>query len=256
VTPVRDVDRPIQLSIMPENSLAESWSAPLLGRTAAPVRDQVVAALRQAILDFQLKPGQRLVERELIESMGVSRTTVREALSVLTSEGLVTVVPQRGAHVAAPSLDDAEDLYDVRASLESLVVRRFVERASDEQVARLGRTVEAMAELLDRPAPEDEGRSTAAIREFLAAKDVFYDVLVEGAQSASLTQLLESIQARVRVLRVTSLATPDRLPSVVTEMREIVAAIAARNPDRAARLCTEHIQTAARLALRTLRHNA
>ncbi len=243
---------------MLDNSLAESWSAPLLGRTAAPVREQVIAALRQAILDFQLKPGQRLVERELIESMGVSRTTVREALSVLTSEGLVTVVPQRGAHVSAPSLDDAEDLYDVRASLESLVVRRFVERASDEQVARLGGAVDGMAHLLERESPTgtDDTHSATEIREFLAAKDAFYDVLVEGAQSASLTQLLESIQARVRVLRVTSLATPDRLPAVVTEMREIVTAIAARNPDRAARLLTEHIQTAARLALRTLRDNA
>ncbi|RWZ67724.1 GntR family transcriptional regulator [Labedella populi] len=242
---------------MLDDPLAEPWSFPLLGRTAAPVREQVVAALRQAILDFQLKPGQRLVERELIESMGVSRTTVREALSVLTSEGLVAVIPQRGAHVAAPSLDDAEDLYDVRASLESLVVRRFVERATDEQVARLGRTVDEMASLLERESPDDaDGYSASEIREFLAAKDVFYDVLVEGAQSASLTQLLESIQARVRVLRVTSLATRHRLPAVVTEMREIVAAIAARNPDRAARLLTEHIQTAARLALRTLRDNA
>jgi DNA-binding GntR family transcriptional regulator len=242
---------------MLDNSHAEPWSFPPLGRTAAPVREQVVAALRQAILDFQLKPGQRLVERELIESMGVSRTTVREALSVLTSEGLVAVVPQRGAHVAAPSLDDAEDLYDVRASLESLVVRRFVERATDEQVARLSSTVDGMAALLERESPEDEDDYSATeIREFLAAKDIFYDVLVEGAQSASLTQLLESIQARVRVLRVTSLATRHRLPAVVTEMREIVAAIAARNPDRAARLLTEHIETAARLALRTLRDNA
>src|SRR4051812_46590318 len=89
------------------NSLAESWNAEPMGRIAAPLREQVIAALRQAILDFHLKPGQRLVERELIEQLGVSRTTVREALRELTSEGLVTVVPQKGAVVATPTLEDA-----------------------------------------------------------------------------------------------------------------------------------------------------
>src|ERR1700710_663202 len=124
------------------NSLAESWTAEPMGRIAAPLREQVIAALRQAILDFQLQPGQRLVERELIEQLGVSRTTIREALRELTSEGLVTVVPPKGAGGATPTLDDAIDLYEVRAALESLVVQRFVERASDAQVDRLEAAVE------------------------------------------------------------------------------------------------------------------
>src|SRR5262245_10208805 len=95
-----------------------SWTVEPVGRVAAPLREKVVVALRQAIMDFQLKPGQRLVEREIIERLGVSRTTVREALRELASEGLVTVVPQKGAVVSTPTLDAAEDLYEVRASLE------------------------------------------------------------------------------------------------------------------------------------------
>ena len=130
-----------------------------LGRVAAPLREQVIAALRQAILDFDLKPGQRLVERELIEQLAVSRTTIREAIRELSAEGLVTVVPQKGAIVAAPSLEDAVDLYEVRASLESLVVQRFVERASDDQVERLPAAVDYLRD--DR---------TAAIRECYAPK--------------------------------------------------------------------------------------
>lgn len=225
-------------------SAAERWGVSPVGRLAAPVKEQVVNAIRDAILDFKLRPGDRLVEREIIESMEVSRATVREAISVLASEGLVTVVPQKGAHVTAPSLEDAEDLYEVRASLESLVVRRFIDRASDEDVARLVGTVDRMADRLDEP---------PTILDFLKAKDEFYDVLLAGARSSSLTQLLGSIQARVRLLRVSSLSTADRLPQVVIEMREIVDAIAARNPDRAARLMAEHIHMASRLALRTLR---
>ncbi|SDH42647.1 type I secretion C-terminal target domain (VC_A0849 subclass) [Agrococcus jejuensis] len=223
---------------------AQRWGVSPVGRVAAPVKEQVVTAIRDAILDFKLRPGDRLVEREIIESMEVSRATVREAISVLASEGLVTVVPQKGAHVTQPSLEDAEDLYEVRASLESLVVRRFIDRATDVDVAHLVATVDRMAERLDEP---------PTIVDFLKAKDEFYDVLLAGARSASLTQLLGSIQARVRLLRVTSLSTADRLPHVVTEMREIVEAIEARNPDRAARLMAEHIHMASRLALRALR---
>lgn len=226
---------------------ASPWGATPVGRVAAPVKEQVVSAIRDAILDFKLKPGDRLVEREIIDAMSVSRATVREAISVLASEGLVTMVPQKGARVTQPTLEDAEDLYEVRAALESLVVRRFIDRASDPEFDRLVETVDGMAEQLDR----DE-----TILDFLKAKDAFYDVLIDGARSGSLTQLLGSIQARVRLLRVTSLATDDRLPRVVQEMRDIVDAICARNPDRAARLMAEHIHMASRLALRTLRAQA
>src|SRR5690606_35900101 len=170
-----------RLHMATTNSLAETWKAAPMGRVAAPLREQVIAALRQAILDFQLKPGQRLVERELIEQLGVSRTTIREALRELTSEGLVTVVPQRGAMVTAPSLDDAVDLYEVRASLESLVVQRFVERATDDEVTRLNDTVEDLAVLASE---------TDDIRAILAAKDRFYAVLIAGAGSSALQQLL------------------------------------------------------------------
>lgn len=226
------------------NSLAESWTAVPVGRVAAPLREQVITALRQAILDFQLKPGQRLVERELIEQLGVSRTTVREALRELTSEGLVTVVPQKGAVVATPTLDDAIDLYEVRAALESLVVQRFVERASDAQVERLKAAVERF---------HDESIRTADIRQILAAKDLFYTVLIEGAASTALQQLLEGIQARVQVLRATSLSEEGRTFSAVRELRAVVDAISARDAELAARLTAEHIRAAAATALLHMR---
>ena len=232
---------------MPGNSLAESWSAAPVGRTAAPLREQVIAALRQAILDFKLVPGQRLVERELIESLGVSRTTIREALRELASEGLVTVVPQRGAIVSVPSLDDAMDLYEVRASLESLMVQRFVERASDDQVAQLELTVSGFAAVVD---------SGAEVREILAAKNQFYVVLIAGASSNAVQQLLEAIQARVQALRATSLAEPGRARDVIGELQAIIAAISARDASRASELMAAHVRAAARTALASLADSA
>lgn len=228
---------------LPTNALPASWTAQPMGRVAAPLREQVITALRQAILSFELQPGQRLVERELIEQLSVSRTTIREALRELASEGLVTVVPQRGAIVAAPSPDEAADLYKVRAALESLVVEHFVERASDLEVDKLRRTVEDFAGV---------SATTSDIREVLGAKGRFYAVLIAGARSPALQQLLESIQARVQLLRANSLSEKGRPLEVVQELRAVVDAVAARDARRAADLCAEHVNNASVIALKHL----
>ena len=88
------------------------------------VRERTVDELRNAIFRFELHPGQRLVEREFVELLGISRATFREAIRDLASEGLVTVIPQKGAHVTTPTIEEAVELYEIRAVLESLVVSR------------------------------------------------------------------------------------------------------------------------------------
>jgi len=226
------------------NTLAEAWAGNPVDRVAAPLREQVIGALRAAILDFRLRPGQRLVERELIEQLGVSRTTVREALRELTSEGLVTVVPQRGAVVSAPSLTEAEDLYEIRAVLESLLVERFVERASDEQIERMAAAVDEFARLT---------AGTSDIRLILDAKDGFYAAVVEGAGSPALQSIVESLQARVRLLRATSMGEPGRAEEIVEELGRIVTAARQRKAAEAARACATHVRNAAKTALKQLR---
>jgi len=229
---------------MVTNTLSEAWAGNPVDRVAAPLREQVISALRAAILDFRLRPGQRLVERELIEQLGVSRTTVREALRELTSEGLVTIVPQRGAVVSAPSLAEAEDLYDIRAVLESILVERFVERATDEQIDRLVAAVEHFAEAT---------AGTRDIRVILDAKDAFYEVLVEGAASPALQNIIEGIQARVRLLRATSMGEPGRAEEAAEELRLVAAAAKKRRSGEAARLCAAHVRNASKTALKQLR---
>lgn len=227
------------------NSLDESWPVAPVGRVAAPLRQEVVSVLRRAILDFELKPGQRLVERELVERLDVSRTTIREALRDLTSEGLVTVVPQRGAIVAVPSLAEAADLYEIRAVLESLLVRHFVERADAAEVAALRAAVDHLGEII--------GIGTAVSR-ILAAKDRFYAVLQDGAKSPVLRQLLDGLKARVQALRATSLSESGRPAQVVAELRAVAEAAARGDAVGAAHLAAMHVQMAARTALGALRH--
>jgi DNA-binding GntR family transcriptional regulator len=228
----------------PSHLLPLSWAIEPIGSSEASVREQTIHALRQAILNFQLKPGQRLIEREFIERLGVSRTTFREALRELAAEGLITVVPQKGARVSAPSFEEATDLYEVRAALESIVVARFVERATDDEVRALQDTVANYGKV---------SRRTVDILALLQAKESFYEVLIAGARSTALQQLLDGIKARVQALRATSLSRPGRAMQTLAELEAIMAAITSRDAALASRLCAEHVRTASLTALTSLR---
>jgi DNA-binding GntR family transcriptional regulator len=222
-----------------------------VGRVAAPLREQVLDVLRQAILDFRLKPGQRLIERELIEQTGVSRTTVREVLRQLAAEGLVTTIPQKGAIVVVPSAREAADLYEVRAALEALAGRRFVRFASDDQVKQLRQSFREI-ERISKDSDSD-------IQAMLQAKDEFYDVLLAGAGNSAIRDTLDSLRARVRFMRATSLSQPHRSVGTVKEIRDIVRAAEARDADAMAAACEHHVNQAARSGLSglvELDHNA
>jgi DNA-binding GntR family transcriptional regulator len=223
------------------NSLANTWSAGAVGRVAAPVREQVIAALRSAILEFRLKPGQRLVERELIESLGVSRTTIREALRELASEGIVTVAPQRGAFVASPTPEEAADLYEARLAIDGVVLRMFVERASRSEFAELEAAFERFAEASER--------SAEAI-EILRMRDEWGKALHQGAHSEVLTQLADSLRVRIQVLRVKAMSAGHG--EAVRELRAVMAAMRDGNPDLAVELYTQHLRRAKANALTSL----
>jgi DNA-binding GntR family transcriptional regulator len=207
-----------------------------VARVAAPLREQVLDLLRQEIIELRLRPGQRLVERELIERIGVSRTTIREALRQLAAEGLVTTIPQRGAIVAVPSAKEAAEVYEVRALLEGVAAKEFALNASDLQVKALKRVFEEVK----RSQGEVEDGS------FLRAKHRFYEVLFDGAGNSTIRSILEGLQARVAVLRATTVAVPGRPKVSVAEVGAIVEAIERRDPEAAAAATSYHVRQAAR----------
>jgi GntR family transcriptional regulator, trigonelline degradation regulator len=201
-------------------------------RTPAPVRAQLVDNLRQAILDHRFRPGQRLIERELVELTGVSRTSVREALRELAAEGLVQTIPNRGVVVATLEADEARQLYQVRGVLEGLAGRLFVENASDTERKALQKQMAVIERLAAR------GQS------ILEAKDRFYEVLFAGGGNVALHQTASGLHARVRALRSLSLSVPGRTEESLRELREIMAAIEAGDADRAAFACQQHVARA------------
>lgn len=210
-------------------------------RTPAPVRAQVLDNLRQAIVQRQLAPGQRLIERELIELTGVSRTSIREALRELAAEGLVTAIPNKGTVVTSVSAEEARQLYEVRSALEGMAGRLFALNASPAQRTALMRALNRVERLAEKNAP------------ILAAKDAFYDVLFEGGGNEALRGVVAGLHARVSVLRSLSLSVPGRTGHTLAELRAIVEAAVAGDADAAAAACSRHVEEAGRTALTALR---
>lgn len=191
--------------------------APLLEivKLAAPLRQQVENALRLAIIDGRFRPGQRLTERELTVSLGVSRTLVREAFRQLESEGLITVIPNRGPIVRELTADEIQELYAIRAVLEGLAARNFAEKAGDHHMQQLKKA--AADAIVAYRAGDPAGA--------LAGKNRFYDILVEGAGSASLSTMLASLHTRIRQWRAIGITHPQRTPNRSQEAAEGIQAI-------------------------------
>lgn len=206
-------------------------------RVVAPVRQQVLDQLREAIVTRKLRPGQRLVERELMEQTGVSRPTIREVLRQLAAEGLVASIPNKGTVVASLSNERTRELYEVRAVLESMAVRQFAERATDADRAALRKAFEGLAAAARR---DDDGRS------LLAHKERFYDALFAGAGNVLVAEIVGGLQTRVTALRSTSLAQSGRPLEMVKEVRAIVDNLEAGDAEAAAAACEYHVMQAAR----------
>jgi len=208
----------------------------------APIREQVAAIIRDAIVEMQLLPGQQLVERELCELTSASRPSVREALRQLESEGLVESKNGRGAVVASLTRSQAEQLYEVRAELEGMAAEWFAKRATPAQS-------EALHAALDRI----EAAAMADGERMRQAKDAFYRVLVEGAANPYLSEMLAGLQRRVTHLRALTLSSPGRPAQSLAEIKAIVDAIDARDPATAREIAVEHVRRAAEVALSFVR---
>lgn len=211
-------------------------------RVAAPLRQQVVALISEAIAAGEYKPGERLVERDLCERFEVSRTVVREALRHLEAQGLIEMVPNRGPVVATVTAEEAVWLYEVRASLEALAARSFAERATAADRKRISAAVKDVETRLDG----------ADMVSLLVVKDQFYDALLDGAHNPFIGSLLRTLHARIRMLRSLSLGAPGRGDDTRAELRAIVNAMLAGDGEEASRLAKWHVDNACAVVLRRL----
>ncbi|KJL48337.1 HTH-type transcriptional regulator McbR [Microbacterium hydrocarbonoxydans] len=199
------------------------------------IAEQVTEALRSAIHSGEFVPGERLVERKLAERLGVSHIPVREALTRLAQERLITREPRRGARVAQLSAQDLEEISSLRIVLEQFMAIRVQERWNEESAARLGSIIQAMSDA----EPGD-------IDEVLRQDRLFHETLAELAEHRFLDEVSGQLRGRITgFLRAANAAlAPAEQEEHVRSHQHIVDAIASGDPERARAVITEHVTRA------------
>jgi DNA-binding GntR family transcriptional regulator len=196
------------------------------------VRDHTVDRLRGAIVTGLYPPGKRLVERELCEALGVSRTSVREALRQLQSEHLISVGRRRNINVAAITAAEAADIYDIREMLETEAIRRFTRKGDPAQLKRLARIHRDLHRAL----------SKGDARQLSAMAGDFYETVQLGSGSTVIFEMARQLLARISYLRFLSMQAPGRLEGGMREWDDMMDAITAGDPDRAAEAMRTHVR--------------
>lgn len=206
-----------------------------------PLREMVFESLREAIILGRLRPGERLMEIQLAEEMGVSRTPVREAIRKLELEGFVVMVPRKGAYVAGISVKDIVDVFEVRAALEGLAAALAAERITSEEMDQLEMS------LLKIYNTEDD------INAIVEGDSSFHSLVYQASRNQRLVQIITHLQEQIHRFRMTSLSQPGRTKIALDEHKKIVEAISDRNVELAHVLATEHIENAEQSLLNALR---
>ncbi|HEY4801614.1 MAG TPA: GntR family transcriptional regulator [Paraburkholderia sp.] len=197
------------------------------------LRDQAYAMLRQAIADadiYQSREEIRLDERVLSESLGVSRTPVREAMTLLEQEGFLRMVPRRGIYIVRKSKREIVEMIQMWAALESMAARLATLHATDEEIARL------------RHMFDDFRDSTPAehIAEYSDANIAFHQAIVELSRSQIILDTIKNIFVHVRAIRRMTISQSDRASRSIVDHLRIIEALEKRDTELAEKLVRQH----------------
>ena len=206
--------------------------APIRLDSYQPLREVVCETLRDAIRKGVLKPGERLMEIQLAEELGVSRTPVREAIRKLELEGYVIMMPRRGTYVANLSIRDVNEVFEIRTSLDSLASGLAAERITDDELERLQRLLVTIG-----------GYVEANDMDKLVETDMeFHDLLYQASRNTRLVGIIFNLREQLTRFRTTSMSFPGRLKATLEEHRRIVEAIAQGDVKEAQQAAEDHME--------------
>lgn len=208
-----------------------------------PLRDVVFNTLRQAILRGELKPGERLMEIQLANKLGVSRTPIREAIRKLELEGLVLMIPRKGAEVAEITEKSLRDVLEVRKALEELAVKLACDRMTGEQMEQLKIAAKEFEEIL----------KTNDVTKFAEADVKFHDVIFLATDNQRLIQLLNNFREQMYRFRVEYLKRRQYHPILIAEHEDIICRIEKRQKEEAAKVVCQHIDNQVAAVIDTIR---
>ena len=208
-----------------------------------PLREEVFNTLRSAILTGQFRPGDRLMEVPLANQLGVSRTPVREAIHKLEQEGLVTIVPRRGAEVAKITEKSLQDVLEVRRALDVLSVELACERITQEELESLKKACQLFEKATH------SGNTTA-----IAKADVaFHDIIVQSTGNQRLQQLVNNLAEQMYRYRFVYLRDDSQHVKLVEEHQEILDSILHRDKEKASEAARRHIDNQENSIIRQIR---
>lgn len=212
---------------------AKKLSGTLEERTAKKYKQGFVYDyLKTSIITGRLPPEKQLIEREICDKLGVSRTPVREAFRQLSSEGLVDFLPGCGVVVSAMTKEKAEELYQLKEALECMAAKLCAERATEEHIRSMAACI------------NQHGQAYVDV-EPLAAADLdlqFHVMILEGAASPMLEQRARELLLQTRRLSQLAVYDPDKTPEFIKQHETILAAISAHRPEAAAAAVSAHIK--------------
>ncbi len=198
-----------------------------------PLRDVAFQTLRKGILHGELKPGERLMEIQLANRLGVSRTPVREAIRMLELEGLVINTPHRGAQVASITEKDLQDVLEVRKGLEEMSIRLACERITDQQLQEL---YEASRRF------EKQAESDEDIMKLAAADEAFHAIIYKASGNQRLEQLINNLLDQMFRYRIEYLKDEANRQSLITEHDELWNSLKNRDYNRSRKFMRQHIE--------------
>ncbi len=196
-----------------------------------PLRELVYEELRKLIMTGQIKPGTRMMEIELAESMGVSRTPVREAIRQLEKDNLVTIEPRRGAYVSDISPKDIDDMLLVREPLEGLATCLAAENMSDEEIEELIKTKDAYEHAYEQ----------GTVQDLIEIDTRFHGIIINSCGNEYLISVLHELQDQVLRFRYIYFKSIKRAAEVIRDHENILDSIVKRDGDAAKQYAAEHI---------------
>ena len=196
-----------------------------------PLRDVVFKTLRQAILKGELEPGERLMEIQLAERLGVSRTPIREAIRKLELEGLVLMIPRKGAEVAKISENNLRDVLEVRRSLEELAIDLACQRMTEEELSELKKTEERFAKAIQ----------TGEVMEIAQTDESYHEIIYNSTKNQKLVQILNNLREQMYRYRLEYIKDEDKRQILLVEHDHIIKALSLRHVQEAKMAIREHI---------------
>jgi DNA-binding GntR family transcriptional regulator len=196
------------------------------------LHEEIANNLRDMIMSGELREGDKIKENNLCDMMGISKTPLREALRVLSAEGLIRLIPNRGSYVTTPTFEEIKEMFDVMSVLEGVCARTAAEKMNAKDFSKLEKLHNKLEESFRR---RDQ-------KKYIHQNNSYHALVQELAGNKTLNQIVNGLRQKILLYRFQSLNLPERFEQSIREHRDLLAAFRNRDPEKAEMLMTSHLK--------------